>query len=329
VCDGELCKGTDDETCPANIIDTADITTYPKYYIMNEKKTKLIHDGTICNPKRGVDICEEVMPYDGTFYFRVAGVEPVGDAATWKFCGREGGIDEELEFFMRHGKCVPGAQTTAKKYCDGLESVTTISATIFLTGMTSGSLSAADAKVLETDIATLMPDSERVTLTGWTYVQTDSDSGVEVTFEAVFVVQDGFNHNNVLDTIENIRASVDVGMSSGNFVSELKTMLNGLPNSNGDVLRLAKSATLKDITLVDEYYLPAGSSVPAKNSVTEITSPAVEHKATTADSSQFSVSVEVGVAASCMLLAVAAAAVVFTRRNTHTLLPSESAHDGL
>lgn len=324
VCDGELCKGADDDTCSTDIIDTADITTYPKYYIMNEDKTKLIHDGTICNPHRGVDICEEVMPYDGTFFFRVAGVEPIGDAATWKFCGREGGIDEELEFFMKAGKCVPGAQTTAKKYCDGLESVTTISATIFLSGMKSDGLTAADSKILETDIATLMPYPERVTLTSWHYVESGVDSGLEVTFEAVFVVHD---HTDVMNAMDTIRNQMDVGMSSGNFVSELKTMLNDLPNSNGDALRLTKSATLKDITLVDEYYLPAGSSLTTKDPVTEVTSPVVEHKSSSAQSSQFTVSAEVGVAAACMLLAVAAAAVVFTRRNTHTLLPTDSSHD--
>jgi hypothetical protein len=257
VCDSELCRNNTAESCPADILDVPDITTYPKYYIMNEKKTKLIHDGTICNPKRGVDICEEVMPYDGTFYFRVAGVEPIGDAATWKFCGREGGIDEELEFFMRHGKCVPGAQTTAKKYCDGLESVTTISATIFLTGIRfNEELTPTDTKLIENDMADHMLHADSVTVTEWNFVRDAIlGNGVEVTLSAVLVTQsEELSHTNVVNRVESIQSQLASSMGNGNFLTELKSDLSMLPNSQADVLNHVSTVTLTNLRIFSESY---------------------------------------------------------------------------
>ena len=304
--------------------DALDILTYPKYYIMNEEKTKLIHSGTICKD-RGVDLCEEVMPYDGTFYFRVAGMEPIGDAATWKFCDREGGINTELEFRMKEGYCIPMAQTTAIQYCNGLETVTTISATVFLAGVTATELSAVDSMLLQQDMAAMIPLAERVTLTGYQYTE---GQGAQATFEAVFVSQsNAMGHDVVRNAVETIRHELELGMSSGSFVSELRQAISILPNSANDVLRRVTTASLLNVDVYNEYYQPIGTglhvALPDQNTDVIISSPTAEQHH---HSSSQEFSVVSAVLAMAGVLLVGAAFVVLRLRSTHSLLPTESMH---
>ncbi|CAE7464852.1 unnamed protein product [Symbiodinium microadriaticum] len=300
--------GSTDNTCALDVPDAPDILTYPKYYIMNEEKTKLIHSATICKD-RGIDLCEEVMPYDGHFYFRLAGIEPIGDKATWKFCDREGGIDTELEFRMKKGHCIPMAQTTAKKYCDGLETVTTISATIFLTGATATDLSAADSRLLEDDMSALIPLAERAT------------------FEAVFVSQSkAMTHDVVQNAIQTIRNELEVGMTSGSFVSELKNAINLVPNSADDVLRKVDGASLLEVDIATEYYQPIGTGLYVTSPDQDtIPSSTTEHHEQGTDSTVSSTVIVFAGGVAGVVLA-AAAFMVFNKRTTHTLLPNDSTH---
>ena len=294
---------------------------------MNEEKTKLIHSGTICKD-RGVDLCEEVMPYDGTFYFRMAGIEPIGDAATWKFCDREGGIDTELEFIMKEGYCIPMAQTTAKQYCNGLETVTTISATVFLTGVTATELNAVDSKLLQQDMSAMIPLAERVTLTGWQYIE---GQGAQATFEAVFVSQsEAMNHNVVHNAVETIRSELQLGMSSGSFVTELKNAITLLPNSADDVLRKVDTASLLNVDIYNEYYQPIGTGLHAASSDqstgTGPSSTTTVHHNEASETPGVSSTVIMFAGGVAGVVLAAAAFITLRSRSTHTLLPTESTH---
>jgi len=107
------------------------VLVYPKYYIMTKDRQKLVKPPkSICNQQRGAEFCQEALPWSGHFIFRFAGIEPTepDDAATWEFCGITGGINEEFEFLMREGVCVPlTSKLSAEANCEyGLETATSM-----------------------------------------------------------------------------------------------------------------------------------------------------------------------------------------------------------
>jgi hypothetical protein len=107
------------------------VLAYPKYYIMTKDRQRLVKPPkSICNQKRGAEFCQEALPWSGHFVFRFAGIEPTepDDAATWEFCGITGGINEEFEFLMQEGVCVPlTSKLSAEANCEyGLETVTSM-----------------------------------------------------------------------------------------------------------------------------------------------------------------------------------------------------------
>eukprot|EP00602_Paraphysomonas_sp_CaronLab_P004182 CAMPEP_0185024208 /NCGR_PEP_ID=MMETSP1103-20130426/7186_1 /TAXON_ID=36769 /ORGANISM="Paraphysomonas bandaiensis, Strain Caron Lab Isolate" /LENGTH=683 /DNA_ID=CAMNT_0027557119 /DNA_START=64 /DNA_END=2115 /DNA_ORIENTATION=+ len=110
---------------PADVEINVDICTfsvpqslvYPMYFIMDEYNTKLLHSGTMCR-YGDLDHLHEVLPRDGRFLFRVAGLSNLENGNfTWDFCGVTGVLNQEVHFTMTKGKCKPGMERIPSDYC--------------------------------------------------------------------------------------------------------------------------------------------------------------------------------------------------------------------
>jgi hypothetical protein len=138
------------------------VLSYPRYYISNDDRTKLIHSGSLCLHD-DKEICEEILPHEGDFVYRVAGFDQ-GNNLTWDFCGVKGTLGQELEFSMQGGKCVAGALMSASEICDGVVSVASISGELLLSGLFNDKLTEHDTLLLEHMISsTLNGDNLRIT----------------------------------------------------------------------------------------------------------------------------------------------------------------------
>eukprot|EP00602_Paraphysomonas_sp_CaronLab_P003918 CAMPEP_0185017106 /NCGR_PEP_ID=MMETSP1103-20130426/60_1 /TAXON_ID=36769 /ORGANISM="Paraphysomonas bandaiensis, Strain Caron Lab Isolate" /LENGTH=966 /DNA_ID=CAMNT_0027546363 /DNA_START=40 /DNA_END=2940 /DNA_ORIENTATION=+ len=320
VCDSELCENADDDSCESNVPDVPNILSYPRYFIMNDKRTKLIKYGTICKNDRGVEYCDEVLPHDGHFVFRVAGVEPDGDDATWEFCDTEGGINEELQFTMKAGKCHPGPKLTAEEYCDTLESMAVLTGSILLSGVQSGDLSSLDEKILATDLGTLFTNAHKITLLGWKHVE----EGLEASFEVTMAVSDAHVFSDVETVVDNIKSHLETTLVDGNFIAELSAELDHHPNTKHDVLRSAKTVSLEHLEVAETYFVHAEEQSTQPVEVVLPSSSSASEKS--ADSFRLTAVSGVVVLVGTVVVVAGVALALMTRRRTHELLPADSTH---
>jgi hypothetical protein len=301
---------------------------YPRYFILNEDKTEIIHEGTICSSSRGFEFCENVIPHNGDFVFRVAGIAPEGDSATWEFCGKSGGINEELQFTMREGSCVAGAKLSAEEYCAGLLSSVILSGSLVLGGVNADAFSTLDASVLESDLKLLMP-ATGVAIKSWT----NTNSGLRVHFSADLKsdVNLLYFHSNVDTLVSTIQSDLSTSIANGVFKDQLNNALDAFPNTQNDILRGCTEITLEDVSLYSVGYVAAeGDS--QKSSIEIVTSPIGDTPSTTR-SHVYAIS-SAGAYALVTLglvsLAVVAVAVrLMSRKRSHELLPTDSSHDSV
>mmetsp|Transcript_3084 Transcript_3084/g.4739 ORF Transcript_3084/g.4739 Transcript_3084/m.4739 type:complete len:952 (-) Transcript_3084:169-3024(-) len=275
VCEGDVCGS---QECEDEEIQVPNILHYPQYFIMNEDRTKLIKSGTICSDNRGVEFCEEVLPHDGRFVFRVAGENPPGDNATWSFCGRDGGIKEELQFSMRAGKCHPGDQFTADDYCSGVTTLLSIGAVLTITDVSAGTLSEFDTKTLQQQLTAVVPVVRNVKISSYQL----SGSNIEVQTVIVVAVEDYGLDGTIFSNKESVFSTVSDALaspiSSGAFLSVLQNSLRNSPQGASDVLLKATSVSIDTVEMSSYEY------VMGMKTDSETTESAVEEETVTSSS---------------------------------------------
>jgi hypothetical protein len=315
-----------DTNCTSTVPNMPNFLIYPRYFILNEAKTEIIHEGTICSTSRGFELCENVIPHNGDFVFRVAGIEPEGDAATWEFCGKTGGVNQELQFTMKNGACVAGVKVAAADICDGVLSTVVLSGSLLLGGINSAAFSSTDAEVLESDLKLMIP-ANSIAIKSWTNTGDD----LRVHFSANFLsgAELVYYHANVVNFATTIKTDLSTSISSGVFKDQMNLALDALPNTQSDILRSCTEITLEDMTIYSLGFVSASSE--AQNTPIEIISMPVETTASTDPDSVYtltSTAVYVLVTVGIVSVGLVAVAVrVMSRKRTHELLPSESSHE--
>jgi hypothetical protein len=326
VCDSESCA-QGDTNCSTTVPNIPNSLIYPRYFILNEAKTEILHEGTICSSERGFELCENVIPHNGDFVFRVAGIEPENDAATWEFCGMTGAVGQELQFKMNNGACVAGLTVSAEDICDGLLSSVVLSGSLLLGGVNSASFSSADAEALETDLKLMVP-ANSITIKSW--INTNND--LRVHFSANFLSASDlvYYHANVVNFAASIETDLATSIANGVFKDQLNIALDAIPNTQADALRACTEITLEDVSI---YSLALVSPNPgAQSSKIEIVAAPLETTASTDSHSIFdtisSTGVYVLVTAGIVSLGFVAVAVrMMSRKRTHELLPTDSVHE--
>ncbi|CAE7551278.1 unnamed protein product, partial [Symbiodinium microadriaticum] len=321
--------GVCDAAVSADVIDIPDILTYPKYYIMNDKKTKVLQEGTVCKD-RSTEYCEDPLPHDGNFVFRVTGFDT---DATWRFCGAEGSANEELVFSMKAGKCKADRKHSAADYCAGILSHVVLSGTLSIAGGQGDTLSAFDTKMLEQQITSMFPYQREVTISS--YLTTDEV--MTVSFKVVVVAEDygvdGTVDANVESLFSQLSTGVQTPLSAGQFMSVLRNSLKDSPQGTADVLSSMSAVSLVSLELTDVVYEPAPTSVEQP-----VETPAADEAAEVPTArAEFALSATVvyacaGAAAFTLLAFVIVRAVkrnVDSRTKSHIPLPLESEHDGI
>jgi len=80
------------------------ILTYPRYFIADTDRNKVIQSGTLNKDVRRVGVTVP-LPSEGNFVFSVSGHYLSGNTLTWDFCGLSGTISQRVHFRMRNGLC--------------------------------------------------------------------------------------------------------------------------------------------------------------------------------------------------------------------------------
>jgi hypothetical protein len=256
------------------------ILTYPKYTIANEWNTKLIHTGSICmqdGKRAAFERCEEKLPANGKFIFRATGWVPENDDDTWKFCGVEGTVGQELQFEMVKGKCVPGMLIDAPDLCSDGGSLLSMMGEVQFNGVFLTELSQYDSLLLENEIAELMGSVVAVSISS--YKQTES--GILVTF-GVTVAAERYNVDatvvdNISPLVATLQDSLNRKLVNNLFLTtSAKLTSAGYPHS---AVLDATQATLVSFTYVGVKYV---SPLPADKVVSY---PAYNKEVTTSSSS--------------------------------------------
>jgi hypothetical protein len=226
---------------PCNYMMFPNVLSYPRYYISNDDRTKLIHSGSLCLHD-DKEICEEILPREGEFVYRVAGFDDNGDASiTWDFCGVKGTLGQELEFSMKGGKCVAGALVSASDYCEGIVSLAHIRGEILLGGVFNDKLTEYDTQLLEHMISSGVGVAT-VTVTSW-LVKRDVGLYVDFTltmemeqlgYEGIFSDMRSAFHDDLL-------SKLTTASTQGLLLNYLSTTLSLSPNSQNDILNKVTS----------------------------------------------------------------------------------------
>jgi len=326
VCDAEVCTAGD-TSCMSTAPKIPGALVYPRYFIVSKDKTELIHEGTICSGSRGFEVCQNNLPEDGEYVFRVAGVAPDNDDPTWEFCGKTGGLEEELQFRIKDGKCIPGARITSTKYCAGLQSSVVLTGSLLFSDVRTSFLSSADTTVLEKDIGLVIPSSS-IAIKSWT----QSNEGLRVHFSAAFTSDKELVYfpSNVDNLISNVETSLSSSISTGVFGDQLASGLLGFAGTQNDALRSSSSITLEEVSLFSVSYLDT-SDAQRSSPIEIVTAPVETTTVHTKPSGTIYTITSVGVYAlvtvGIVLLGVAGVAVRYlSRKRTHDPLPTDSAH---
>lgn len=263
---------------PTYALDTSvamfpDILMYPTYVIMTADKTKQLHVGSLC-PHRGVERCEERLPPVGEFVFRVMGKDPEGDDS-WKFCGVEGFVGQELQFEMKKGVCVPTTLVNAHTFCS-VNTVVTVGGVVVIGGVTT-ELNEVDSSVLENEIANMLVSTLSVSITSWA---ANEEGNMEVSFEATVLAEkhgvDGRYRANIDTFVSNLQNNMETAFSSGAFMSHMQTVLaefsQGSQGLSTTTFASLKSMEIKNIAYV-EPSTAGGERTPATLPKSEANSP--------------------------------------------------------
>jgi hypothetical protein len=306
---------------PVVVKDTAsalfpDILMYPKYVIMTADRTKQLHVGSLC-PHRGIERCEERLPPNGEFVFRVTGKD-LEDDATWKFCGVEGYVGQELQFEMKKGKCVPISVINAYTYCS-FNTLVTVEGGLVLTGI-STDFSEVDTKVLENEISSMLVSTTKLAINSW---HVNEQGSMEVSFEATFIAEnhgiDGSMRENVDTLVATLQTNMQTAFSTGAFKASLDTILQEYPQSQVTVTK-ASAVTLTELKVVDIEYVEASTAINSREPSTLPAAARVSETSKDEFSSIVTVCAIVGVV-------VAVAALVVRTRQTSDYAHQELAVD--
>jgi hypothetical protein len=237
------------------------------WYIADSSLTKVFDDGSLCSGCAGsCNICLG----DGSYVFRVTGPtfnetqeeiwwDKVGgepDAETvdgqaedhsvldsyrapytaWEFCHAKGFFNDQLNFHVKKGKCIPDDLRWADEICDGQENSTvTLNGVIALAGINSEILHSADITVLGHIIAATVEGwtADMVAITGSSIDARalttgeralnvyNHDIAFAVTFNAEKFGIDGATYGAVENLVSDISATIEASLTSGVFVSAL------------------------------------------------------------------------------------------------------------
>lgn len=229
------------------------------WYISDYSLTKLFDDGSLCED----DACEgtcNICLGDGSYVFRVTGptfnetLESIwwehhngtdnGDHSvldehrfqSWEFCHSRGSYNEQLNFHVKKGKCIPDDLRWADELCDAAESSeVTLTGVIALGGISSEIFSTRDSSlvlaslsnviegwqvanmnVLSTSLDTRALSSSHRALNSFTH---------DVSFSASFVAEDygidGATYANVENLVNDMAATIEASFASGAFSTQL------------------------------------------------------------------------------------------------------------
>jgi len=255
-----------DETCPALSYagDTDHFTlprvlTYPRYYISNDDRTDLIHSGSLCLVDNK-EICEEVLPPDGKFVFRVAGYYPDPSVITWDFCGKSGTLYDELQFQMVHGKCVPIAEFSAADYCAGIVSLGVYSGSILISGV-HHSLSDFDSSLLEHVLVSGFSVPSTVTITSTKIQGSNLIVGFALRAKMEDLNMQGVYFDMAEAFTETLSSSLAASCSGGYYNTLLSAQLSANMVALNDALQGATEFQLLSFKLERIEYMNADSSV--------------------------------------------------------------------
>jgi hypothetical protein len=315
-----VCPADDDEeeefTFPVELV-------YPRYYISNWERTELLRVGTLCKAEK--KICQEWLK-DGKYVWRVAGVEKVEGSTQWKFCGVEGDLNQELQFTIRKGKCIPGDLIDSSLCTETFNSMITLKGSMVLSNANSAVLTEYDSEILEAQLISALK-AQKAQLTSWEL----SGSDLVVYFTATVVGQklgyDGLNADSVEGFLAAETTAIDTVTSGGYFLSALMSSLNGMPDTQADTLRHVTGITLVSMEVTKVELV---ASTPAQNSGSAAAPVTTTHSVS--GSSSFTVSS--GVVAVCAVafggvVALLVAVRVFKKSPSveHDPLPTASVHE--
>jgi hypothetical protein len=216
------------------------------WYIADYTMTKLFDDGSLCD-QPNEPVCEGVCNIclgDGTYIFRVTGPtfnETAADLGvpryqSWEFCHAQGGYNDQLNFHVKKGKCIPDDLRYVDDICDELENTTvTLNGVIALGGISTELFSMREASViisvlkssvdgwskahfaiLETSLDTRNLVSGTRALNSFTH-----DISFTVSFDAEDYDIDGTRFAVVQGLVNDMASSLQAAFSTGAFGGQL------------------------------------------------------------------------------------------------------------
>jgi hypothetical protein len=255
-----VCPGEVDSSMPS-------VITYPRYYIVNSERTTIIHKGTICGAFR-TEACQEILPHDGKFVFRVAGYDPNPSKVSWEFCGKTGILGEELQFEMVKGKCVPVDKRSADDYCKGIESISVWSGSLLLlssSSLSSSSIVTEDSKVLEQALSEVLFDSKVI-------VESLEIDGNEMTvsFTASIILEKlgyvGIYSDELETSQDYVSESMESAVSNGVVYAAVQHLARNDPSLASGVVIHTKSVSLLSFEMISlSYQVMVSSSSNSKS----------------------------------------------------------------
>jgi hypothetical protein len=252
------------------------------WYIADYSLTKVFDDGSLCSGCAGsCDICLG----DGSYVFRVTGPtfnetqeeiwwDKVGgepDAETvdgqaedhsvldayrapytaWEFCHAKGFFNDQLNFHVKKGKCIPDDLRWADEICDGQENSTvTLNGVIALAGINSEILHSSETNVLSHVISSMVEglSADAVDITGNSLdVRSLSQRALnsfthDIEFSVTFIAEDfgidGAAYAVVENLVADMASTIEASMSSSTFTSSLSgaVLLNSV--TGGELVSL-------------------------------------------------------------------------------------------
>jgi hypothetical protein len=247
-------NGTDDVCAGQSISNLPNAITSPRYSIMSGDRTTLIHEGTICGGF-STEACEELLPYDGQFVFRVSGHSQDPNKVSWEFCGATGILGEEVQFEMVKGNCVVVDKRAAEDYCQGIKSISVWSGSLLLLGVSSDSFSSSsssnsmkESRVLEETLSELLFHSE-------VYIDAmvGGETGLKVAFSSKIIMEElgyiGVYSDEAELAEEFIEATVIDAISAGVMLASLQNLLSRDPVLSAGAIGLTESVSLLEFQM--------------------------------------------------------------------------------
>jgi len=287
-----------------------------EYYISDAEGHRLFHRGTLCEGSVTQD-CWVGLP-DGEYVLRVGG-NLLGDSGdhSWEFCGRAtGAAQEELQFIIRNGACIPLSHISSTAYCSAQDALIVGLGTVVLEGSTAHSLSQlseyddlALGNALSVALPGVVPSS--VSIVSLTY---DSDEGLTyVQFRASIHKGDLFASIASFegqDSEEVLRADAGALLSIQNHIDESafsSKFVYGALHDEGSSFTKVTSAHMSEFMLTGAA-AASSASAPAPSPLSADTNVAVTKEKSA--SSYYVVSMDDVMKVAPYVMGVAAVAIV-------------------